>query len=73
MLRQKLIETRQIPRRRVTCHVIEGQHGVRLTAAEVGLELDHGVAPNTTKPLGRADQKRSQAVGQVCAAENSWG
>ena len=63
VLRKQLIETGQVPRRRSACHVVERQHGMGFAAAEVGLKLDHRVAAGAGESLGRADQKRAEAVG----------
>ena len=44
---QELIETRQVLCRPPPAHVIERQHGVRLAAAEIGLQFDHRVSRST--------------------------
>ena len=69
VLRKQLIETGQIPRRRSACHVIERQHGVGFAAPEVGLKFDHRIAARAGESLGRAYQKRAEAVGEVGAVE----
>ena len=49
--------------------VVEREHRVGLAAAEVGLELDDGVAALATEPLDGADEHAFQALGEVGAAE----
>ena len=69
VLRQKLVEAGQIPRRRSAGHMIKRQHGVGLAAAKIGLKLDHRIAARVGESLGGADQKRAEAVGEVGAAK----
>ena len=66
---QELVEARQVSRRRPSRHVVEGEHGVGLAAAEVGLKLHHRIAPRAGEPAGGTDEERAQAVGQVGASE----
>ena len=40
-----------------------------LAAAEIGLKLDHRISACAGESLGGADQKRTEAVGEVGAAE----
>ena len=49
--------------------MIEGQHGVGLAAAEVGLQLHDGLAALAVQALESICQQTSQALGQVGAAE----
>ena len=49
--------------------VIEGQHGMGLAAAEIGLQLHDGIAALAGQAAHRPDQHPLQAFGQVGTAE----
>src|SRR5690606_41890720 len=57
----------QVPRPQAGEQVVQGQHGVGLAAAEVGLELDHGVAALARQAAHGVDQQPLQALGEVGA------
>ena len=49
--------------------MIQRKNGVRLAAAEVGLELHDRIAARAVEALDRPDQEPSQALGEVGTAE----
>jgi hypothetical protein len=51
-------------------HVVEGEHRVGLAATEVGLQFYDRITAGAGEPLGGADQKRAQALGQIGAVKN---
>ena len=64
-----VIDAVQLAGLRAGKEVVEGEHGVRLAAAEVGLQLDDGLAALAIQAQQSICQQASQTLGQVGAAE----
>ena len=68
-LLQHGLYTGQLAGRRAGEQVVEGQHGVGLAAAEIGLQLNDRIAAASGKAAHRTDQHSLQALGQVGTAK----
>ena len=47
--------------------MIQSDHRVGLAATEVGLEVDHGIAPVAAQPSSGPNQQLAQTVGEIGA------
>ena len=64
-----VVDTVQLAGLRAGEEVVEGEHGVGLAAAEVGLQLHDGFAALAVQALQSICQQAAQALGEVGAAE----
>ena len=69
MLFEKLVEARQVLRRRRTSHVVKRQHRVGFAATEIGLKFNDWIAAAAGQPLGCTDQQCAEAFRQIRAAK----
>ena len=69
LLFQQFLGTGQFAGRSAGEQVIQGQHGVRLAATEVGLQFDNRIAPFAMQSLDGLRQQALQAFGEECPAE----
>ncbi len=66
---QDRLQAGELRGRRAAEQVVEGEHRVRLAAAEVGLKLDHRIAALPHQPQQRSGEKLAQPVGDERAPE----
>jgi hypothetical protein len=59
---EHVLDARQLRGCNTGEEVVQGQHRVGLAAAEVGLQLDHGVSRLAGEAPQRADQQPAQTV-----------
>ena len=67
------LDAGQIAYRHARNQVVERQHGVRLTAAEVGLQFDDGIAGVGFQPQQGIGEQVTQALGEIGALEELAG